>query len=527
MLHFLLNQEPIAVADAHAELTILEWLRVHRRKCGTKEGCASGDCGACTVVVATVENDALAYRAINSCIAFVGSLHAKQLITVEDLAAREDGKLHAVQQAMLEQHGSQCGFCTPGFIMSMFALYKNHPQATRHTIAQSLGGNLCRCTGYRPIMDAALQATRQATDDQFSAQAEACVKKLKALQPRQPANANDNSARFHRPTSAQQLATLMQQNPHARLLAGGTDLALEVTQQLNSITPIIFLGEVTELRHTHTHTHENTHAATNLATTDEKPHEHEIGAAVPLADCGALLCAEYPDLAELLSRFGSAQIRNQATLGGNIANASPIADLPPALIAVGARLVLQQGARLRRLAVEDYFLDYHKTALAQGEFIRSVLLPGAQAGRSPTRQTSAQPLHANAPTQKIRAYKISKRFDDDISTLCAVFNVTLQDEVIVAVRTGFGGLAAIPKRAHHCEQALLGNPLNRRTVQQAQRALNEDFQPISDARASAAYRMTVAQNLLQRLANELTAGEQLENQPPSRISAAIAAAAAC
>ena len=506
MIRFLLNREEVALEKSRADLTILEYLRDHRQKRGTKEGCASGDCGACTVVVAAVENDSLAYRAVNSCIMFVGALHGKQLITVEDLAGTGeradertgecDGKLHPVQQAMVEQHGSQCGFCTPGFIMSMFALYKNQPAASRQTIEEYLGGNLCRCTGYRPIVDAALQATRNVTADKFSEQAGECVKRLKAI-----GKTKSRAHRFHLPNSTRQLAELLRQYPGARLLAGGTDLALEVTQQLKPLDDIIFLGNVAELRKINTGGHyiKNDETGDEAGTkTDDKTDDKtgdsaaalEIGAAVPLTECARLICAEYPDLAELLHRFGSAQVRNQATLGGNIANASPVADLPPALLALDASLVLQKGDHIRRLPIEDYFIGYKQTALAEGEFIRSVVLPRAKPD-------------SRSQCRKIRAYKISKRIDDDISAVCAVFNITLEGERVAAIRTGFGGMAAIPKRALRCEQALLGHPLDQHALKRAGQALAEDFQPISDVRAGASYRMAVSQNLLQRLSIEL------------------------
>jgi len=491
MIHFLLNREEIALEQSSADETVLD---------------ASGDCGACTVVVASADGDALHYRAINSCIAFVGALHGRQLITVEDLA--DGDTLHPVQQAMVEQHASQCGFCTPGFVMSMFALYKTPPAArpsarngnisqpavSRHAIEEALGGNLCRCTGYRPIVDAARQALGDVRADQFSREEAQMAKRLRAIAKTAP-----RAPHFHLPKTARAAAELLQRHPAARLLAGGTDLALEVTQQLKSLDEIIYLGRVAELRRVRDYSGDASggvekRAAAKQAKTPRKKSAEtaaycEIGAALTLSECGAILSVEYPDLAELLRRFGSAQVRNLATLGGNIANASPIADLPPVLIALGAGLVLQRGERLRRIEVEKFFRDYKKTALAKGEFIRSILLPRA------------------TKRGRLLAYKISKRIDDDISAVCAVFWIEADGARITKARIAFGGMAATPKRALQCERALLGREFDEDALRDASLALREDFTPITDARASAAYRMRVSQNLLRRLHIELFAPE--------------------
>nr|WP_276583768.1 xanthine dehydrogenase small subunit [Pseudomonas sp. RIT-PI-AD] len=447
-------------------LTVLNYLRGPLGRPGTKEGCASGDCGACTVVVGEIEGERLRYRSLNACLTFVSALHGKQLISVEDLKHR--GRLHSVQQAMVDCHGSQCGFCTPGFVMSLFALQKNSDGFDKAGSLEALAGNLCRCTGYRPILAAAEQACAAHDPDHFDAEQAETLARLKAIAPRSGGELGDGEKTCLLPLTVDELAELYLANPQARLLAGGTDLALEVTQFHRDLPAMIHLAHIPALK-----------------TVEKDADRLDIGAAAPLSDCYAALAAEYPDFGELLHRFASLQIRNQGTLGGNIGNASPIGDSPPLLIALGAHLVLRQGASTRRLPLEDYFLDYKVTARREGEFIERVLVPRRQPGRA------------------FRAYKVSKRLDDDISAVCAGFNLALEGGVIREARVAYGGMAAIPKRARACEAALDGAPLDSRTLERACAALAEDFAPLSDFRASKEYRLLTAQNLLRKCFIEL------------------------
>ncbi|MFJ2971069.1 xanthine dehydrogenase small subunit [Pseudomonas fulva] len=466
MIQFLVNQELRSEHALDPNMTVLQYLREQLGKPGTKEGCASGDCGACTVVIGELTqddagNDALRYRSLNSCLTFVSSLHGKQLISVEGL--KHQGQLHSVQQAMADCHGSQCGFCTPGFVMSLFALQKNSQGADKHQAQEALAGNLCRCTGYRPILDAARQSCRQPCHDQFDAQQAQTIARLKAIAPSQTGELNSGDKRCLVPLTVADLAELYSSHPEARLLAGGTDLALEVTQMHKTLPVMIYVGHVAELKRIE-------QTATHL----------EIGAATPLTDCYQALNAQYPDFGALLHRFASLQIRNQGTLGGNIGNASPIGDSPPLLIALDAQVVLRQGERQRTMPLEAYFIDYRITARQDSEFIEKILVPLARHDWT------------------FRAYKVSKRLDDDISAVCAAFNLSIEHGVVNGARIAFGGMAAIPKRARACEAALLGQPWNKASVERACQALAEDFTPLSDFRASQQYRLLTAQNLLRK-----------------------------
>ncbi|WP_027856384.1 xanthine dehydrogenase small subunit [Marinobacterium jannaschii] len=461
MIKFLLNQELREEHSLDPNMTVLNYLREQVAKTGTKEGCASGDCGACTVVLGELDGDSIRYKSINACLTFVSALDGKQLITVEDL--KHQGKLHKSQQAMVDKHGSQCGFCTPGIVMSLFALGKNNASPDKDEVLEALAGNLCRCTGYRPILDAAFAMYEDTADDQFTLREAATVERLKKLQSEQISELQHGNHQCHNPRTSDELAALLLQHPDARLLAGGTDLALEVTQFHRELDRLIYVGDIKE-----------------MAQAEVFEDRIELGAAAPLSKCYSALSKDYPDFGNLLHRFASLQIRNQGTLGGNIGNASPIGDAPPALIALNAQIVLRKGDQRRAMPLEQFFVDYKVTLLEESEFIEKVVVPRAPAA------------------DQFRAYKISKRLDDDISAVLGALNISVENDVVTDACIAFGGMAAIPKRASHCEKVLIGSAWNQATINKAMEALEQDFAPISDFRASREYRMLTARNLLQR-----------------------------
>ena len=462
-IRFVLDGEIHRPGPTDPTLTVLRYLREHLGRCGTKEGCAEGDCGACTVAIGELIDGQLRYRAVNACIQFLPTLDGKQLISVEDLKDSQ-GRLHPVQQALVEHHGSQCGFCTPGIVMSMFCLFHQHSHLDRVQISDALAGNLCRCTGYGPIIEATLSACQGSNDDLFDLHAERVKDQLETIRRKQGLSLKIAGQRYFAPLNIAQAIDLMQQHPEAVLLAGATDIGLWVTKQYRNLETIIYLGNIIELQRL-----------------EETPECLIIGAGVTYTDAMPLICPHFPDFGEMMRRIGAVQVRNMATIGGNIANGSPIGDTPPPLIAAGASVLLHGPRGRREIPLEDYFLSYGKQDLRAGELLELIRLPLPQPGE----------LHA--------CFKVSKRFDQDISALCAAFSLTLDDAgKVEKFRAAFGGMAAIPKRAVCLEQSLLGQDWNEATVMLAISALAEDFAPIDDLRASAAYRLQVAGNLLRK-----------------------------
>ena len=483
-IRFVLDGEVIELDDVEPTRTVLQFLRDDLRRTGTKEGCAEGDCGACTVVLAELNRDGddVTLRAINSCIQFLPTLDGKELITVESLSPA-GADLHPVQKAMVEQHGSQCGFCTPGFVMSLFALYKTNDKPSRREIDDALAGNLCRCTGYRPIIAAAqaMYDETPATNDwlrQPYGNQDKATNRAMQLQALVRANGLRFGVRkptFFSPATIPELADLLATYPDATLLAGGTDVGLWVTKQHRELPLVIYTGRVSE-----------------LLQTDVTDTHIVIGAAVTITDAMSVIVKHYPDLDELFRRFASPPIRNAGTLGGNIANGSPIGDSMPALMVAGTTLVLRAGRDTREVSLEDFYVDYMVNDLEPGEFVSSIRIPRPTVG------------------VELRSYKLSKRFDQDISAVCTAYRLELDGDRVGSIRIACGGLAAITKRATHCEAAINGKHWNEDAVHQAAAALAQDFEALSDMRASADYRLRACQNLLRRFYLE-TRGELTES----------------
>ena len=472
-LSFVLNGQLVQVRGLDPATTLLEYLRRERRLTGTKEGCAEGDCGACTVTVAELAPEAMGtgrirHRALNACILLMPMLEGRSVTTVEHVRA-SSGALHPVQQAMVEAHGSQCGFCTPGFVMSLYTAYVSEPGPASVRIDDLLAGNLCRCTGYGPIVRAA-QAVHSAPRPPDEARTRAAeADRLEALVHDETVVLEGAGSRCYAPAALDELARLCEAHVDATIVSGATDVGLWITKQHRRIATFISTGRVRELQ-----------------TISCDGGVLRIGAGVRWADLEETAGRHYPDFGELLRRFGSVQVRNAATIGGNIANGSPVGDGPPALIALGARLVLRRGAARRTIPLESFFLAYGRQDRRPGELVEAVEVPLVE----PPAESPAESPGG------LRCYKVSKRFDQDISAVCGSFNIDIAGGIVREARIAFGGMAPTPKRAAHVERALAGRPWTLAAVTDALPAFERDFAPISDMRGSAAYRMQVAKNLL-------------------------------
>lgn len=471
-IRFLLNGTPVTLADVRPDETLLDYLRLRQRLTGTKEGCAEGDCGACTVLVGRLRNGELVYESVNACIRFLGSLDACHVVTVEHLK-RADGSLHPVQQALVDHHGSQCGFCTPGFVMSLYALWMREPQPTERAVERALQGNLCRCTGYEPIVRAARAVSTygDAASDRLATERASVISALHEMKDGARVEIGSGQDRLLIPANVDDFAAILENEPKATIVAGATDVGLWVTKFMREIAPVVFIGGLDELR-----------------DISEENGTIHIGAGVSYSDAFALLAKRIPQLGALIDRIGGEQVRNMGTIGGNIANGSPIGDTPPPMIALGATLTLRRGTSRRTIPLEDFFIDYGKQDRAPGEFVEAVHVPFPAKG------------------SRFAVWKISKRRDEDITAVLGAFDIRITDGRVEAARIAYGGMAATPKRAKAVEAALAGKAWTQETVEAALSAYERDFQPISDMRASADYRMMVAKNLLRRFYLESTGG---------------------
>jgi xanthine dehydrogenase small subunit len=460
-IRFLLGKDARELAGSDPTRTVLQYLREDEGLCGTKEGCAEGDCGACTVTIAEPDPaGGIRYRPVNSCIMFVPALDGKQLLSVEHLRDA-DGGLHPVQRAMVEHHASQCGFCTPGFVMSLATLHMAGETPNREAMVEALAGNLCRCTGYRPILDAARSALAEPRPVDPAAVA-ALRARLEALDTEaQTLDCAGAGRRFIAPRSLTELTDILAREPSALILSGGTDVGLWVTKQHRDLPLIVSTEKVAALR--------------RIESTDA---HLVLGAAVTYADAMESLGGLHPDIAGLVRRIGSRQIRARGTIGGNIANASPIGDMPPLLLALDAVLILASAQGVRRLPIESFFQGYRTTALGAGEVLAAIEIP--------------------RPSADIRlaVYKVSKRFDQDISAVCGAFALRLDGPRVASLRIAYGGMAAIPRRATVAEERLTGGPWTGESLAVAMADIDASFSPLSDMRASAGYRTLVARNLL-------------------------------
>ncbi|AEG56575.1 xanthine dehydrogenase small subunit [Sinorhizobium meliloti] len=464
-IRFLLNDRPVELADVSPVQTLLDFLRIDRSLRGTKEGCAEGDCGACTVLVGRLLDGKLKYESVNACIRFVASLDGCHVVTVEALA-QPNGPLHPVQQAMVDTHASQCGFCTPGFVMSLYGLWMTNAKPSVQEIEKALQGNLCRCTGYAAIIRAAeaIASVGELGKDPLIVEREEITRQLEALRDGCRVEIGGEDERVVLPASLDDFAAVLEANPKATIVAGSTDVGLWVTKFMRDIAPVVHLSHLEELRRI------------SIA-----PDGITLAAGVSYTEAYPVIVRNFPQLRELWDRIGGEQVRNMGTVGGNIANGSPIGDTPPALIALGASVTLRKGTSRRTLPLEAFFIEYGKQDREPGEFVETVRIPFLD------------------ETERFAVYKITKRFDEDISAVCGAFRVKLDGDGKVAdVAIAFGGMAGTPKRALNVEAALKGAQWNDAAIEAGVAAFERDFTPLTDWRASSEYRMLVARNLLRR-----------------------------
>jgi xanthine dehydrogenase small subunit len=461
-IRFIRKGRMVELSDIPPATLLLDYLREIEGSRGTKEGCGEGDCGACTVAMGRVRDGKLQYEPVNACILLLGQVDGSEIVTVEDLA--DGDKLHPVQAAMVEKHGSQCGFCTPGFVMALFTLFQSTDRpVTRDEVNDQIAGNLCRCTGYRPIIEAGIAACTQPRTDKFRRSAKDTNTLLTFLSDSEDVFIGDEQRFFAAPASVDALAELYEKYPKATIVAGATDVGLWITKQLRDLAQIIHVGRVR-----------------GFDNVEDTGHELLVGAGATYARLERDLARIDPDLGELLRRLGSKQVRASGTMGGNVANGSPIGDTPPALIALGATLNLRQGNKARSMPIEDFYIDYGKQRREAGEFVTGLVVPKLE------------------PSHIFRCYKISKRFDQDISSVMGAFRFTVGDDGRIGeTRIAYGGMAGIPKRASGAEDALNGALLkDSRAWAKAFAALRDDFKPLDDHRASARYRTETAHALL-------------------------------
>ena len=478
VLRFLRRGQVVELRSFSPMRTLLDYLRLEENSKGTKEGCNEGDCGACTVALGSLVNGEVLYEPVNACILLLGQIDGKELVTVDDLAI--NGRLHPLQKAFVDNHASQCGFCTPGFVMALFALYHAGKRPTRQEIVDHIAGNLCRCTGYRPIVDAAIKCCTGKPSDAWAAAAKDTARQLAALADGTDLLVGDGQSFFAAPASQDSLAALCLEHPDATIIAGATDVGLWVTKQLRTLPKIIHIGR-----------------AKGLDEIADQGSHVSIGAAATYAEAAPSLAAIDPDIGEVIGRIGAKQVRASGTIGGNIANGSPIGDSPPMLIALGATLHLRHGKNERSLPLEDFFLAYGRQDRKPGELVWRVDVPKLKANET------------------FRCYKLTKRRDQDISAVLGAFKLTFDVRRIVAARVAFGGIAATPKRARKTEAALcdiaIDDPLS---WGRAIAMLQEDYQPISDMRASAGYRLDMAEVMLGKALLEIVSGQTA----PTRIA---------